>query len=155
MKKHLFLAAMAALLAFPAIGPAMAETPEAIVASEAQQSAEDRVTLIDSRVAALKTGLKLKPAQEKDWAALEAVLREVAKQRVERKAEARQIAKDLLDKEEVVEGLKLGAKLLRQRSEDLAKVADAAAPLFATFDEAQKHRFALLLHTFSGRSAAE
>lgn len=154
MKKHLVLAAMAALLAFPVLGPALAESPEA-VAAEARQAADDRATLVDSRVAALKTGLRLKPTQEKEWAALEAVLREVAKLRVERKAEARQIAKDLLDKDEVVEGMKLGAKLLRQRSDDLQKVADAAAPLFATFDEAQKHRFALLLHTFAKNPAAE
>jgi hypothetical protein len=155
MKKHLLLAAMTALLAFPAIAPALAESQEAVAAAEAQQAAADRATLIDARVAALKTGLKLTSAQEKDWNALEAVLRDIAKGRIERKAEARQIAKDLLDKDEVVEGMKLGAKLLRQRSEDLQKVADAAAPLFASMDEAQKHRFSLLLHTFSKNPAAE
>jgi hypothetical protein len=155
MKKHLVLAAMAALMAFPAVGQAVAETPEAAAAAEAQQSAADRATLIDARIAALKTGLKLTPAQEKEWSALETVLRAVAKLRVERKAEARQIAKDLLDKDEVLEGMKLGAKLLKARAEDLQKVADAAAPLFASFDEAQKHRFALLLHTFAKNPAAE
>ncbi len=152
MKKHLLLAATAALLAFPAIGlPAAAETPE--TAAQAKQASEDHATLVDAKIAALKTGLKLTTGQEKNWESLEKVLREVAAARSARKAEARQQASDMLDKDEVIAGMKLGARLLKARSEDLEKVSEAAAPLFASMDEAQKHRFALLLHSFAGHSA--
>ena len=152
MKKHLLLAAMAALLAFPAVSlPAAAESTES--AAQAKQASEDHATLVDAKISALKTGLKLTTAQEKNFESLEKVLREVAAARAARKTEARQQASDMLDKDEVIAGMKLGAKLLKARSEDLEKVAEAAAPLFASMDEAQKHRFALLLHTFAGRSA--
>ena len=151
MKKHLLLAAMTALLTFPAVSlPAAAESPEA--AAQAKQAVEDHATLVDAKIAALKTGLKLTTAQEKNWESLETVLREVAATRGARKAEARQQANEMLDKDEVIAGMKLGAKLLKARGEDLEKVAEAAAPLFASLDEAQKHRFALLLHTFAGHS---
>ncbi len=94
-------------------------------------------------------------AQEKNWESLEKVLREVAATRIARKAEARRQASDMLDKDEVLAGMKLRAKLLKARSEDMDKVAEAAAPLFASMDEAQKHRFALLLHTFAPRSSEQ
>jgi len=154
MKKHLLLAAMAAVLVFPAVSlPVAAESAE--TAAQAKQSSEDHATLVDAKIAALKTGLKLTTAQEKNWESLEKVLREVAAARGARKAEARQQASDMLDKDEVLAGMKLGAKLLKARSEDLDKVAEAAAPLFASMDEAQKHRFALLLHTFAPRSSEQ
>jgi zinc resistance-associated protein len=152
MKKHLLLAATAALLVFTVIGlPATAETTE--TAAQAKQASEDHATLVEAKIAALKTGLKLTTEQEKNWESLEKVLREVAAARSARRAEARQQASDMLDKDEVIAGMKLGARLLKARSEDLEKVSEAAAPLFASMDEAQKHRFALLLHTFAGRSA--
>jgi hypothetical protein len=154
MKKQFLLAAMAALLAFPLASlPALAESSEA--AAEAKQASEDHATLVDAKISALKTGLKLTTAQEKNWESLEKALREVAASRAARKAEARQQANDMLDKDEVLAGMKLGAKLLKARGEDLEKVAEAAAPLFASMDEAQKHRFALLLHTFAPRSSEQ
>jgi hypothetical protein len=154
MKKQFFLAAMAAVLAFPLASlPALAESSEA--AAQAKQASEDHATLIDAKISALKTGLKLTTAQEKHWESLEKVLREVAAARNARKAEARQQAADMLDKDEVVAGMKLGSKLLKARAEDLEKVAEAAAPLFASMDEAQKHRFALLLHTFAPRATEQ
>ena len=53
------------------------------------------------------------------------------------------------DKDDVVSGMKLAARDLVARGQELQKVADAAAPLFASMDPAQKHRFAVLLHSFS------
>ena len=98
MKKHLILAAMAALLAFPAVSlSAAAESTDA--AAQAKQASEDHATLVDAKIAALKTGLKLTTAQEKNWESLEKVLREVAATRSARKAEARQQASDMLEKD--------------------------------------------------------
>src|SRR5262245_38383050 len=46
---------------------------------------EDRAALTDARIAGLKAGLKLTPAQEKNWPAVEAALRERAKLRADRR----------------------------------------------------------------------
>ena len=45
---------------------------------------EDRAALTDARIAGLKAGLKLTPAQEKNWPAVETALRDRAKLRAER-----------------------------------------------------------------------
>jgi hypothetical protein len=47
-------------------------------------SADDFAAFTDARIAALKVGLKLMPAQEKNWPALETALREQAKARAAR-----------------------------------------------------------------------
>ena len=49
-----------------------------------QPSAEDMKAFTDARVAALKAGLELKPEQEKNWPAVEAAIRDMAKARADR-----------------------------------------------------------------------
>jgi hypothetical protein len=151
MKKHLFIGAMAAALAFPAFCPTVAEPVDPAV--EARQNAEDHATLVEARVAGLKAGLKLTPAQEKEWNALEKVLREVVAARSARRQAFLAQAAEFHEKDEVVQGMKLVGRNLAARGEELQKVAEAAAPLFESLDAAQKHRFALLLHSFAAPSA--
>jgi len=55
------------------------EVPDDVGRHRPGFSAEDFAALTDARIAALKSGLQLKPMQEKKWVALETVLREVAK----------------------------------------------------------------------------
>ncbi len=93
---------------------------------------EDRASVVDARIAALKASLKLTPDQEKNWPADEAALRNLAKLRVERFHE--QKSTDPIE-------------LLRQRAEDLGsasvalkQLADAEEPLLKSFDDAQKRR---------------
>ena len=57
-------------------------------------SAEDFAAFTDARIAALKSGLQLKPTQEKKWFALETVLREEAKTHAARAAELREKAEE-------------------------------------------------------------
>jgi hypothetical protein len=151
MKKQLLIGVMAAVLAFPALLPARAETADA--AAQAQQSELDRVTLAEARVTALKLGLKLTAAQEKNWDSLETVLRGVIDERATRRKAFWDQLTALRDKDEVILGLQLGAKDLAARSADLQKIAVAATPLFDSLDAAQKHRFALLLRSFAGHPA--
>ena len=47
-----------------------------------------------ARIAALKAGLRLTPAQEKNWSALETALRDVAKDRAARAIEWREKAQE-------------------------------------------------------------
>jgi hypothetical protein len=155
MKKHLLIGVMAAVLAFPLIRPVAAEPVDAAAQAraEAQQNAEDHATLVEARVAALKAGLKLTPAQEKHWDPLEKVLREVVAARSARRKSFLAQAAEFHAKDEVVQGMTLVGKNLVARGEELQKVAAAATPLFDSLDAAQKHRFALLLHSFAAPSA--
>ncbi len=149
MKKHLAAAEMAGLLAFPLVRPAEAESPEPSAQEQAQQYEADRATIVDARIAAIKAGLHLTAAQEKDWDNLEKVAREVIAARAARQQESMKEAAAFRDKDDVVSGMKLAAKDLIARGEELQRVADAAAPLFAGMDPAQRHSFAVLLHSFA------
>ncbi len=150
MKKHFLLGAMAAFLAFPVVLPAAAEPADPSI--QAQQTEEDRATLVEARVAALKAGLKLSSAQEKYWDGLEKVLRDVVGARAARRKAFLEQATELRDKDEVIQGMKMVGKNFVARGEDLEKISEAAAPLFDSLDAAQKHRFALLLRSFAASS---
>ena len=106
-------------------------------------SAEDMSALGDARIAALHAGLKLNAEQEKNWPALETALRDLAKQRTERFAE-RANAKPDDQQRDPIERLAKRAQALESRGAALKKLADAAAPLYKSLDEGQKHRFTML-----------
>jgi hypothetical protein len=126
------------------------EAPEDAGAHHPQFSAEDFVAFTDARIAALKTGLKLTPAQVKNWPALETALREQAKAHAARAAEWREKAGEPHERRDVIEGLRQGAKQLAVSSAELEKLADAAKPLYDSLDDAQRHRFGPLLHKHVG-----
>jgi hypothetical protein len=155
MKKHILMAATAALLALPNLSSSvLAAPPEASEdagAHHPQFSPEDFAAFTDARIAALKAGLKLTPAQEKNWPALETALREQAQARAARIAEWREKAKEPREHRSVIEGLRQGANHLSARSSELGKLADAAKPLYDSLDDAQKRRFSPLLHIATGR----
>ena len=70
-------------------------------------SAEDRAALLDARVAALRAGLKLTPDQEKNWAPLEAAIREQAKERAERFAAWREKRESQDEHHDLIERLQM------------------------------------------------
>jgi hypothetical protein len=116
----------------------------------AQMSAQDISAYTDARIAALKAGLQLTAEQEKNWPALEKTLRDSAKARSERFA-----ARASADKpKDPVERLRLRADMMSQRGASLKEIADAAAPLYQSLDDAQKRRFAKLAQ-LGGRRFAE
>lgn len=103
-------------------------------------SAQDIAAFGDARIAGLHAGLKLTPEQEKNWPAVEAALKDVAKQRSERFA-----ARASADKPTTpIERLGLQAEAMTERGAALKKLADAAGPLYASLDDGQKHRFMAL-----------
>jgi LTXXQ motif family protein len=114
-------------------------------------SPEDFAAFTDARIAALKAGLQLTPAQEQYWPALETALREQARARGARMAEWREKAKEPREHRSAIEGLQQGAKRLAARSAELEKLAAAAKPLYDSLDDAQKGRFRPLLHMAVGR----
>jgi LTXXQ motif family protein len=155
MKKHILIAATAALLAWPNLSSSvLAAPPQASEDAGTHQprfSPEDFAAFTDARIAALKAGLKLTPAQEQYWPALETALREQARARGARMAEWREKAKEPREHRSAIEGLQQGAKRLAARSAELEKLAAAAKPLYDSLDDAQKGRFRPLLHMAVGR----
>jgi hypothetical protein len=103
-------------------------------------SAEDVGAFADARIAAIHAGLKLNADQEKNWPAVEAALRDLAKQRSERFA-----ARASADRpKDPIERLNLRADMMTQTGAALKKLADAAGPLYKSLDDGQKHRLMIL-----------
>jgi hypothetical protein len=161
MNKHILVAATAALVVIPSLSSTiLAGPPEGLEDAGTHHphySAEDFAAFTDTRIAALKSGLQLKPAQEKKWFALETALREQAKAHAARAAESRDKAEERHEPHDVIEGLRDRAKRLEEHSVELQtiavefkKLADAAEPLYESLDEAQKRRFEPLLRKHVG-----
>jgi hypothetical protein len=145
MNRYMLAAAIAPLLTFGAPFGAYAAPPEHS-GEHHEFSAEDKAAFTDAHIAALKAGLKLTPAQEKNWPALEAVLRDAAKARAARMSEWHEKAKERHEHPDLIESLREGAKAMTARAGEMEKIADAAKPLYDSLDEAQKHRFSILFH---------
>ena len=105
----------------------------------AQLTADDIAAFTDARLAALKTALKLTPAQEKNWPAVEQALRDNSKERIARR-EARDAAGQQTDP---TERLRDRADALTARAAALRRLAGAEKPLYQSLDEAQKRRFGM------------
>ncbi|HWM84069.1 MAG TPA: Spy/CpxP family protein refolding chaperone [Pseudolabrys sp.] len=122
-------------------------------------SVEDMGAFTDARIAALHAGLKLTPEQEKKWPAVESALRDMAKQRADRvadrmaaradaKADAQGKTPDKAQNKaaarDPIERMRQRAERMTQTGAGLKKLADAAAPLYESLDQAQKRRFTIL-----------
>ncbi len=117
-----------------------------------QYFAENAKALTDARIAALKAGLELTPDQEKNWSPLEASLRDLAKQRMERFAQWREQRKEGDEHRDALQRLQRISDRLATRAANLKSVSEAAKPLYDSLDDAQKSRFGrLLLASFDRR----
>ncbi len=153
MKKTIIAAATAALIAGSAAsfaagpGPGAGPGPAGPGAEHSERwrpNPADQAALTDARIAALKTGLKLTPDQDKLWPGVEATLRDVAKDRQARMAAWRDARKDGAAADPIAR-MRLQADAMSGRAADLKKIADAAEPLYKTLDDGQKHRLQILL----------
>ncbi len=116
-----------------------------------QYFAENAKAFTDARIAALKAGLELTPDQEKNWSSLETTLRDLAKQRIERFAEWRAQRKEGGEQRDALQRLQRISDRLATRAANLKTLSEAAKPLYASLDDAQKSRFGrLLLATLGG-----
>jgi zinc resistance-associated protein len=108
---------------------------------------EDRAAFTDARIAGLKAGLRLTPAQERNWPAVEAALRERAKQRDERFEKFRKLREQTDPAQRqgnMIERLRERADTMATQGTTLKKLADAVDPLYKSLDDSQKQRFAML-----------
>ncbi len=128
-----------------------------------QSTAEHLAAYTDARIAALKAGLKMNAVQDKNWPALEAVLREVMRDRAARTIGWQQTEKTRLERGDVIENLKFRSKAFSLIADELNKISDAAKPLYDSLDNPQQQRFGVLLrealkphdHHWSGWSHAK
>jgi zinc resistance-associated protein len=131
---------------------AFAQQPSSAERSHhAQLTADDIVAFTDARVAALKAALKLTPAQEKNWPAVEQAIRDISRERIAQR-EARRAAEERTD---ATERLRDRADALASRAAALRRLADAEKPLYQSLDEAQKRRFGMALRFAAHRHRAE
>jgi zinc resistance-associated protein len=108
-------------------------------------SQEDMSAFADARIAALHAGLKLSADQEKNWPAFEQALHDAAKMRLERfAARAQQQPVANPTESNPIERMQRRADAMTTRGNALKHLADTAAPLYQSLDDAQKHRFGML-----------
>lgn len=142
MKKHLAPFALSL-----GLGVATMLSPAPVLAEEhgGAFSQEDKAAFLDARVAALKAGLKLTPAQEKYWPALESALRDYENAKKEKTGEWRKAAHEEHQHKDFIDHLRKKAQFLAAYAAETGRLADAAKPLYDSLDDAQKHRLAILL----------
>ncbi|MGH6936740.1 MAG: Spy/CpxP family protein refolding chaperone [Methylocella sp.] len=104
-------------------------------------SPADRAAFLDARIAALRAGLKLTPEQEKLWPAVETAVRAAANDAMAR----HQKFKDDPAPASLIDRLRRRGENAVAHGQNLEAIADAAAPLYATLSEEQKHRLPVLM----------
>lgn len=104
-----------------------------------RMSEEDRAAFVDVRIASLKALLRLTAEQELLWPPFETAVRDVARERFERTRDWREMRRGdaRLDP---VQRLRAAADRISAAGASLARVADAAGPLYAALDASQRLR---------------
>jgi hypothetical protein len=133
--------------------------PPAASAQNAQPSrmgqwAADREIMLEARLAGMKAGLQLTPDQEKLWAPFESAVKDAAKARMEAMGQMMQ-ARERGERMSPVDRLEAIADRLSRGAQDVRKIADAAKPLYASLDDSQKRRFAVLGRLLTPERAQE
>jgi hypothetical protein len=106
-------------------------------------SPEDMSAFMDAHIAALKAGLKLSAEQERLWPPVEGAIRNLTGLHLTHMQAMRQ-TRGMMASDPV--GLLRGmADHMSQGADAMRKLADAAAPLYATLDEGQKRRLQVLV----------
>ena len=143
--KRTVLGALAALAvstsAFALAAAAEGDKPS--LADRMQNWAADRETMLDAKLTGMKAGLQLTPDQEKLWGAFESAVKEAAKARMDEMQQMMEM-REQGEHMSPIDRLEAWADRLSQGAADLKKVAAAARPLYASLDDSQKHKFAML-----------
>ncbi|MGO4406630.1 Spy/CpxP family protein refolding chaperone [Bosea sp. RAF48] len=106
-------------------------------------SAEDMSAFIDAHIAAIHAGLKLSADQEKAWPPVEAAIRNLATLHLGHMQAMRQTRGMMAS--DPVGRLRIMADHMSQGADAVRKLADAASPLYAALDGAQKRRLQVLV----------
>lgn len=110
-------------------------------------TAEDAAAVLNARLAALKTVIGMGAEQEKLWAPVEAAIRQVAKNSIERRDQRAKAPQPL----SFVETIERSADAEAARTADVKAVTGALKPLVASLSEAQRRRIPAFLGMREGR----
>ena len=158
MWKTLLAGTTALAIAGSSVAFAQQPSPQAPQAPQAgaegrqhwRPSEQDVNAFTDARIAAIKAGLKLTPDQEKNWPGVEQAIRDLAKDRYERRTERRNEPRPA----DPIERLRSRADTMTKTAADLKRLADAADPLYQSLNEDQKHRLFFLVRSMRGHHMA-
>ena len=114
--------------------------PGNAVQQRAHLTPEQRAAFTETRISELKQQLQLKPAQEKNWQTFEAALHEAAKSRAARFEEFRKNREQSADRGRDFRN----APATPAEIADQKRLAAALDPLYKSFDDGQKQRFAAM-----------
>ncbi len=128
-------AAAAALSASFAI-PAAAQSDQKPTHAELVQRWAEAA--LDAQLKEMKTSLRLNADQEKLWGPFESVVRDTAKARV------LALQKEQSGNLSPMDRLNATADRVAQSAANLKEMVEAAKPLYASLDDAQKHKFITL-----------
>ena len=103
----------------------------------------DQETLLDAKLAGMKAGLQLTPDQEKLWAPFESAVKDADKSRLDAMGQMIQ-ARRQGERISPVDRLEAMADRLSGAATNIKTIADAAKPLYASLDDSQKLKFAVL-----------
>jgi LTXXQ motif family protein len=149
MKRFIFGSLLGgALLAYPAAAQ-MDRMHDRMGGMMGRFSAEDMDAFREARIAALRAGLKLSADQEKLWPPVEDAMRSLATLRREQMRERREARGPAGG--DMVAAIRGMADRHAASADGLRKLADATAPLYATFDEGQKRRLSVLMREMRPR----
>jgi len=107
-------------------------------------TAEDRAAFLDARLAAVRAGLELNADQDKLWPPVEKAIRDAMAQMREAMQKMKAAAGEEA-KPDPIAHLRAIAQRSAMISENLTKIADAAAPLYASLSDDQKWRLRVIL----------
>ena len=161
MTRHIVLA-FAALAAwtFAPAAQAASDQSSAPAMERMQNWVADHEAFLDAKLAGLKAGLELTSDQDKLWPPFEAAVRDAAKlhmdqmkSMMERMHKMREMMRGGQDSEDMgaagqavspIDRLEAMGQHMSALGAAIKKVADAGKPLYASLDDAQKRRFALI-----------
>lgn len=156
MKQTIIAATAAALLASATFGVAAtaggAKSEAPRQRPSLDQIADNAAAYSDAGIAALKAGLRLTAEQEKLWPPVETALEALAKERIDARIsrlkawrERRQDDQADAERPEMLQWMRGRADRMVARGDAIKGFVDAADPLFASLNDAQKQRFDALL----------
>ena len=103
-------------------------------------SEQDRQAMLDAHIAAAKAGLLLTAEQEELWPAVESAVRDAMKQRQDWRERLRSEG----PASDPIERMRRMGEMASARGAALTRIAEAAAPLYASLSDDQKRRLRLI-----------
>jgi LTXXQ motif family protein len=96
----------------------------------------------DAQTAKLKVDLNLTADQEKNWSGFASAMQDMSRKQADHRIAMRDARAQQGANFDVLDEMRKNADAQIERSNDRKKLADAAQPLYATFNDQQKQRFA-------------